>query len=372
MNARATAPAPSAAAPAPRTIMIMAGGTGGHIFPGLAVAELLRERGWRVVWLGHPQGMEATLVPQRGIEMKPVKFGGLRGKGLMTKLLLPLNLLRAFWQSLRAVRQADPAVVLGLGGYITFPGGMMAVLLDRPLVLHEQNSVAGLANKVLARVADRIMVAFPGTLSQARWSGNPVAAAIAGVAAPEQRYNRSGRLRVLVVGGSLGAQVFNQVVPNAFGLMLPERRPTILHQAGRANIEQLRANYAAAAVEAETVAFIDDMAAAYAEADLVIARAGAMTVSEIACVGVASILVPFPHAVDDHQTANARFLSEAGAAILIPQNEFSPTGLSSLLSQLNRAALATMAAKARALGRPDAAKAVADVCESVAKVKVAV
>ena len=351
--------------------MIMAGGTGGHIFPGLAVAELLRERGWRVVWLGNPTGMEATLVPQRGIELKPVKFGGLRGKGLMTKLLLPLNLLRALWQSLRAVRQADPAVVLGLGGYITFPGGMMAVLLDRPLVLHEQNSVAGLANKVLARVADRIMVAFPGTLSQARWSGNPVAAAIAAIAPPEQRYNRSGRLRVLVVGGSLGAQVFNQVVPNAFGLMLPAQRPIILHQAGRANIEQLRANYAAAAVEADTVAFIDDMAAAYADADLVIARAGAMTVSEIACVGVASILVPFPHAVDDHQTANARFLSEAGAAILIPQKEFSPTGLSSLLSQLNRAALAAMAAKARALGRPDAAKAVADVCESVAKVKVA-
>jgi UDP-N-acetylglucosamine--N-acetylmuramyl-(pentapeptide) pyrophosphoryl-undecaprenol N-acetylglucosamine transferase len=352
--------------------MIMAGGTGGHIFPGLAVAEVLRERDWRVVWLGNPKGMEATLVPQHGIEMKPVKFGGLRGKGLVTKLLLPLNLLRAFWQSLRAMRQSDPAVVLGLGGYITFPGGMMAVLLGKPLVLHEQNSVAGLANKVLARIADRIMVAFPGTLSQARWSGNPVAASIATIEPPEQRYrNRSGRLRVLVVGGSLGAQVFNQVVPNAFGLMLPERRPSILHQAGRANIEQLKASYAAAAVEAEAVAFIDDMAAAYADADLVIARAGAMTVSEIACVGVASILVPFPHAVDDHQTANARFLSEAGAAILIPQKEFSPSGLAALLSQLNRPALATMAAKARALGKPEAAKTVADVCEAVAKVKVA-
>jgi UDP-N-acetylglucosamine--N-acetylmuramyl-(pentapeptide) pyrophosphoryl-undecaprenol N-acetylglucosamine transferase len=286
-------------------------------------------------------------------------------------LLLPLNLLRAFWQSLRALRQVDPAVVLGLGGYITFPGGMMAVLLGKPLVLHEQNSVAGLANKVLARVADRIMVAFPGALSQARWCGNPVAAAIAGIAPPEERYRRGGRLRVLVVGGSLGAQVFNQVVPNAFGLMLPERRPVIVHQAGRANIEQLRANYAAAAVEAETVAFIEDMAAAYADADLVIARAGAMTVSEIACVGVASILVPFPHAVDDHQTANARFLSESGAAFLIPQKELSPSGLASLLSELNRSALAAMAAKARALGKPDAAKSVADVCETVATVKVA-
>ncbi len=371
MIARNTSDPTQAGMPAGRTIMIMAGGTGGHIFPGLAVAELLRERGWKVTWLGNPKGMEATLVPQRGIEMKPVNFGGLRGKGLLTALFLPLNLLRAFWQSLRAVRQADPAVVLGLGGYITFPGGMMAVLLGKPLVLHEQNSVAGLANKVLARVADRIMVAFPGTLSQARWSGNPVAAAIADIAPPEARYgNRRGRLRVLVVGGSLGAQVFNQVVPNAFGLMLPEQRPVILHQSGKANIEQLRANYAAAAVEAEAVAFIDDMAAAYADADVVIARAGAMTVSELACVGVASILVPFPHAVDDHQTSNARFLSESGAAILIPQSEFNSTGLASLLSQLNRTALATMAAKARALGKPEAAKAVADVCESLAKVTV--
>ena len=369
MNARATNRAPSPANG--RTILIMAGGTGGHIFPGLAVAERLRERDWRVVWLGNPKGMEATLVPQRGIEMKAVNFGGLRGKGVMTKLLLPLNLLRAFWQSLRALRQVKPAVVLGLGGYITFPGGMMAVLLGKPLVLHEQNSVAGLSNKVLARVADRIMVAFPGTLSQARWSGNPIAASIAAIAVPEQRYrNRSGPLRVLVVGGSLGAQVFNQVVPNAFGLMLPERRPVILHQAGRANIEQLRANYTAAAVEAEAVPFIDDMAAAYADADLVIARAGAMTVSEIACVGVASILVPFPHAVDDHQTSNARFLSEAGAAILIPQTEFSSTGLASLLSELTRAGLAAMASKARALGKPEAASTVADVCESVAKVAI--
>jgi UDP-N-acetylglucosamine--N-acetylmuramyl-(pentapeptide) pyrophosphoryl-undecaprenol N-acetylglucosamine transferase len=313
--------------------------------------------------------MEASLVPQHGIEMKLVNFGGLRGKGLLTKLLLPLNLLRAFWQSLRAVRQSKPAVVLGLGGYITFPGGMMAVLLGKPLVLHEQNSVAGLANKVLARVADQIMVAFPGALSQARWSGNPVAAAIAAVEPPEPRYRgRSGPLRVLVVGGSLGAAAFNQILPNAFGLMLPERRPVIVHQSGKAHIEQLRANYVNAAVDAQTVAFIDDMAGAYRDADLVIARAGAMTVSEIACVGVASILVPFPHAVDDHQTGNARFLAESGAAILIQQSDLNPSGLASLLLELNRDALATMAVKARALGKPDAARAVADACESVAMV----
>jgi UDP-N-acetylglucosamine--N-acetylmuramyl-(pentapeptide) pyrophosphoryl-undecaprenol N-acetylglucosamine transferase len=354
-----------------RTIMIMAGGTGGHIFPGLAVAELLRERNWRVVWMGNPSGMEATLVPQRGIDMKPVRFSGLRGKGLLAALLLPFTLTRALWQSRRALRETRPAVVLGLGGYITVPGGLMAALMGLPLVLHEQNSVAGLANKTLARIADRMMVAFPGTMSNARWSGNPVSAAIAAIEPPESRYrDRSGRLRVLVVGGSLGARVFNQVVPNAFGLMLPERRPTIVHQSGTANIEQVRANYLTAAVDAETVAFIDDMALAYAEADLVIARAGAMTVSELACAGVASILIPFPHAVDDHQTSNARFLSDAGAAILIPQSEFTPGGLASLLSELNRSALAKMAAKARALGKPDAARAVADVCEAVSKVAV--
>ena len=368
MNARATNRAPSPANG--RTILIMAGGTGGHIFPGLAVAERLRERDWRVVWLGNPKGMEATLVPQRGIEMKAVNFSGLRGKGVMTKLLLPLNLLRAFWQSLRALRQVKPAVVLGLGGYITFPGGMMAVLLGKPLVLHEQNSVAGLSNKVLARVADRIMVAFPGTLSQARWSGNPIAASIAAIAVPEQRYrNRSGPLRVLVVGGSLGAQVFNQVVPNAFGLMLPERRPVILHQAGRANIEQLRANYTAAAVEAEAVPFIDDMAAAYADADLVIARAGAMTVSEIACVGVASILVPFPHAVDDHQSSNARFIVDAGGGWLVQQQDLSPEWLAQLLTQVNRAELIQKAQAAKALGKTGATAAIVAACEELASKK---
>ncbi|HZH06782.1 MAG TPA: undecaprenyldiphospho-muramoylpentapeptide beta-N-acetylglucosaminyltransferase [Lautropia sp.] len=352
--------------------MIMAGGTGGHIFPGLAVAELMRQRNWRVVWLGNPSGMEARLVPQRGIEMKAVNFGGLRGKGLTTMFFLPLNLLRAFWQSLRAVRQADPAVVLGMGGYITFPGGMMAVLLGRPLVLHEQNSVAGLANKVLARISDRILVAFPATLPNSRWSGNPVAAAIAAVAPPEQRYpGRTGPLRVLVVGGSLGARVFNQVLPQALGRMPPSLRPVIVHQSGRTHIEELRANYAAAAVDAEAVDFIDDMAAAYAEADLVIARAGAMTVSEIACVGVASVLVPFPHAVDDHQTGNARFLSSSEAAFLIPQERFTAESLADLLSGLNRETLASMAAKARAHGKPDAAETVADACESLARVAVA-
>lgn len=236
------------------------------------------------------------------------------------------------------------------------------------MVLHEQNSVAGMANRFLARFAARVLVAFPGAMSRAVWVGNPVNRAISAIPAPELRYReRGGPLKVLVVGGSLGAQAFNRIIPNAFGLIEPERRPEILHQSGRAHLEELRTNYKNAAVDAQAVAFIDNMAEAYSEADLVIARAGATTVSELAAAGVASILIPYPHAVDDHQTGNARFLSETGAAILIPQTELTPSGLSSLLAHFNRPALAAMAAKARALGKPDAASIVADTCEAVAR-----
>ena len=351
-----------------RTILIMAGGTGGHIFPGLAVAEAMRARQWQVVWLGNPAGMEARLVPARGIEMKPVQFGGLRGKGWRTMVALPFNLARACWQSLQALRAVRPAVVLGLGGYITFPAGLVAALSGRPLVLHEQNSVAGLANKVLARLARQVMVAFPGALAGARWTGNPVSAAIAAVADPAGRFaGRGGPLRILVVGGSLGAKVFNDVVPAALAQLAPADRPIVVHQSGRAHIEALRAAYAAAGVAVTAVDFIDDMAAAYAEADLVIGRAGAMTVSELACAGVASLLVPFPHAVDDHQTANARFLADQGAALLVPQPEFTPQVLVERLRSLDRVELAAMAGRARHLGKPDATRIVADVCEATAR-----
>lgn len=351
-----------------RTILIMAGGTGGHIFPGLAVADLMRERDWRVVWLGNPAGMEARLVPGRGIEMKAVQFGGLRGKGLMTVLRLPFNLARACWQSLAALREVRPAVVLGLGGYITFPAGMMAVLTGRPLVLHEQNSIAGLANRVLAKLARQVMVAFPDALPGARWTGNPVSQSIAAVAQPAARFQeRQGPLRILVVGGSLGAQVFNEVVPAAIALLPPDARPIVRHQSGRAHIEALRAAYARAGVQADAVDFIDDMAAAYRDADLVIGRAGAMTVAELACAGVASLLVPFPHAVDDHQTTNARFLANAGAAVMIPQPEFSPQALADRLRTIDRPALLRMAEQARTLGKPDATRIVADVCEATAR-----
>ena len=351
-----------------RTVMIMAGGTGGHVMPGLAVAQRMRQRGWRVLWMGNPGGMEATLVPKHGIEMRWVRFGGLRGKGWATRLLLPFNLLRAFWQALRALRESRPAVVLGLGGYITFPGGMMSSLLGIPLVLHEQNSVAGLANRVLARVADRVLVAFPDALPGAEWCGNPVRAEITEVAPPQQRFaHREGPLRLLVVGGSLGAQALNETVPKALALLAPGERPTVVHQSGRAHRAALEANYRQAGVEAEVVEFIDDMARAYAQADLVVCRAGAMTVSELAAVGAASVLVPYPHAVDDHQTGNARFLSGRGAAWLVPQAELEPARLAELLRTQSRETLLEMAGKAREAARSDAGDRVADVCEAIAR-----
>jgi len=351
-----------------KTIMVMAGGTGGHVFPGLAVADFLHERGWRVVWMGNPDGMEAKLVPTRGYEMAWVRFAALRGKGLSRKLLLPLNLLRAFWQAQRQLSRVRPNVVLGMGGYVTFPGGMMAALCGRPLVVHEQNSVAGLANRVLAGVADRVLGGFPGVLKKGEWTGNPVRAEIAALPRPAQRYaGRSGRLEVLVVGGSLGAQALNDAVPRALTLIPEAERPRVTHQSGAKQIDALRAAYAAAGVEAVLLPFIDDMAARYAAADLVICRAGALTVAELSAAGVASVLVPFPFAVDDHQTGNARFLSDAGAAILLPQTELAPERLAALLRELTREQLAAMADKARVLAKPEATRAVAEACMGVAK-----
>jgi UDP-N-acetylglucosamine--N-acetylmuramyl-(pentapeptide) pyrophosphoryl-undecaprenol N-acetylglucosamine transferase len=352
---------------ATRTMLVMAGGTGGHIMPALAVADVLRERGWRIVWLGSRQGMEADLVPKRGYPVEYIRFAGLRGKGLVRKALLPLNLLIAFWQCARVIFRVRPDVVLGLGGYISFPGGMMAALLGRPLVLHEQNAIAGLANKVLAQVADRRLVGFPKVLGKAAWVGNPVRAAIVALPAPDARFaGRVGRLRLLVVGGSLGAQALNEAVPAALATLAPDTRPAVRHQAGTRHIEDLRANYARAGVDGECVAFIDDMAAALGEADCVICRSGALTVAEVAAAGVAAIFVPFPFAVDDHQSANARFLSDQGAALLVPQKELTPQRLAETLAGFTREKLLEMARRARALAKPDAAVAVADVCAELA------
>jgi UDP-N-acetylglucosamine--N-acetylmuramyl-(pentapeptide) pyrophosphoryl-undecaprenol N-acetylglucosamine transferase len=350
-----------------RTILIMAGGTGGHVMPGLAVAHEMRRRGWRAVWMGNPAGMEATLVPRHGIAMRPVRFGGLRGKGLATRLALPWNLLRACAQALAALRAERPAVVLGLGGYVSFPGGLMARLLGRPLVLHEQNSVAGLANRVLARLARRVLVAFPDALPGADWTGNPVREDIAAIAAPAQRYaGRQGRLRLLVVGGSLGAQALNEALPAALALLDADCRPVVVHQSGRGQAEALAARYRAAGVPAEVREFIDDMAGELAAADLVVCRAGAMTVAELAVAGVPAILVPYPHAVDDHQSGNARFLVDRGAGWLLPQAQAGARALADLIAGADRATLLAMAQRAREAARPDATRAVADACEAVA------
>jgi UDP-N-acetylglucosamine--N-acetylmuramyl-(pentapeptide) pyrophosphoryl-undecaprenol N-acetylglucosamine transferase len=349
-----------------KSVLIMAGGTGGHIFPGLAVAEELRAAGWDVVWMGARGGMEERLVPRHGYRTAWIRARAARGKGLVQKLLLPANLLFSFWESARHIRRIKPSVVLGLGGYVAFPGGMMASLLNRPLALHEQNAIAGLTNRVLAQVSDKVMVAFPGALKGAEWTGNPVRAEIAAIAAPEARFRgRHGPLRVLVVGGSLGAQALNEAMPQALALL--KERPVVVHQAGEKHIEALRKSYADAGVQGELVAFIDDMARRYAEADLVVCRAGAVTVAELSAGGLASILVPFPYAVDDHQTANARFLAERGAAVLIQQRDVSPEKLAQLMVSLDRAKLLDMAKKARALGKPEAAKLVAQRCMEIAR-----
>ncbi|MDQ7988777.1 MAG: undecaprenyldiphospho-muramoylpentapeptide beta-N-acetylglucosaminyltransferase [Candidatus Dactylopiibacterium sp.] len=351
-----------------RKLLVMAGGTGGHIYPGVAVAEALRARGWQIAWMGNADRMEGRIVPGYGYEPAWIRFGALRGKGLLPKLLLPLNLLRGFWQAWRAIGRVRPDVVIGMGGYVSFPGGMMASLRGCPLVVHEQNSVAGLANRVLAGVADRVVSGFPDVLRAARWLGNPVRADIAALAPPAQRFaGRTGPLRILVVGGSLGAQALNGVVPRALALLPAALRPQVTHQSGTAQIDALRAAYAAAGVEGELLPFIDDMAQRYAQADLVICRAGALTVAELAAAGVGSVLVPFPSAVDDHQTGNARFLSERGAAVLMPQRTLSAEALAAWLADASREKLLGMAEAARALARADAAEAVADLCEALCR-----
>ena len=347
--------------------LVMAGGTGGHIFPGLAVAEALREAGWRVHWLGAPNSMESQLVPPRGFTFEAVDFGGVRGKGLATLAVLPLKLLRAFWQSLQVVRRVKPDVVLGLGGYITFPGGMMASLWGKPLVLHEQNSVAGLANKVLAQLADRVFTAFPGVFATGQWVGNPLRQAFTQQAAPAERFaGRSGPLRVLVVGGSLGAKALNDIVPQALALMPQASRPQVIHQSGAKQIDALRANYEAAGVQAELTPFIDDTASAFAQADLVICRAGASTVTELAAVGVAALFVPFPFAVDDHQTTNAQFLVASGGGWLVPQAELTAQNLAERLTALSRDTLQDVAQKAHAQKKTNATREVVMACEELA------
>ncbi|MBK7353514.1 MAG: undecaprenyldiphospho-muramoylpentapeptide beta-N-acetylglucosaminyltransferase [Nitrosomonas sp.] len=350
----------------------MAGGTGGHVFPGIAVADYMRSLGWRVVWLGTQSGMEAVLVSRYGYPMEYINFSGIRRKSIMDWLLLPGKLLLAFWQSIKILKRIQPNIVLGMGGYPAFPGGLMAILLNKPLVIHEQNAIAGLSNKVLARVADKILLGFPGTFPQEDnrviVTGNPVRSEIASLPLPEQRFlNRTGPIKILVIGGSLGASVLNKVVPQALGLIPEDRRPVVKHQAGKKHIDELKENYREQGVEGQLIDFIDDMATSYAECDLVICRAGALTISELATVGVASILVPFPYAVDDHQTANAGYLSKPGAAVLLPQYELTPDNLAKIIMELTRAQLLVMAKLARNLASLDAANQVAQICIAMEK-----
>ena len=359
-----------------RTLMVMAGGTGGHIYPGLAAADALRNHGWNVVWLGTRHGMEARLVPEHGYTMAWLSLGGVRGNGLLRKLLLPVTLLVAFAQALSALLRHRPDVVLGMGGYPSFPGGMMSVLLGKPLVIHEQNSVGGLANRVLACVADRVLTGFPDVFRSRRdkplpcgkvattWVGNPVRASIAALPAPHAR--TAPQLHLLVVGGSLGAAALNDAVPRALALIPAAERPAVIHQSGTRHADSLRAHYAAAGVIAEVRDYIADMAEVYAWCDIAVTRAGALTIAELAAAGVPAVLVPYPHAVDDHQTGNAKFLSEAGAAWLMPQDELTPDSLATLLRNLDRQKLLSMAQQARALAKPDATETVAQICMELA------
>ncbi len=353
------------------SILVMAGGTGGHIFPGLAVAEYLRHCGWKVSWLGNQNGMEYRLVKASDFPFEAVTFGGLRGKGLKAKIMLPFNLLRAGIQSWRIISRLKPNVVLGMGGYITFPGGLVAKLLKRPLVLHESNSIAGSANRALAKIAMRTLTGFPNAMDHAEWVGNPIRADFDRVESPAVRYEqRCGNLSILVVGGSLGAAVLNETIPAAIALMEKSARPTVIHQAGDKHLAQLQHRYATLGVDADIRPFIEDMSAAYAQADLVICRSGAMTVSEITACGVAACLVPLPHAIDDHQTANARFLSDVAAAILLPQKDLNAQDLAAMIQHLNRDDLKKIALRAHALAKPHATQKVAEVCAACAGVKI--
>ncbi|ONF42666.1 undecaprenyldiphospho-muramoylpentapeptide beta-N-acetylglucosaminyltransferase [Marinobacter lutaoensis] len=352
----------------PRRFLMMAGGTGGHVFPALATARALQALGHEVHWLGASGGMEQRLVGETDIPLSLIHVSGLRGKGKLALVLAPFRLMRALGEAFTVLRRVRPDCVVGMGGFVTGPGGLAAWLRGIPLVIHEQNAIAGLTNRILVRFAKTVLEAFPGSFGAGvvtRCTGNPVRQGLTDLPAPAQRLaGRSGRLKLLVVGGSLGAQVFNERVPQALARIPEPQRPEVRHQCGERNLEAARAAYEAQGVTASVEPFIKDMAAAYAWADVVLCRSGALTVSELCAAGAASILVPFPHAVDDHQTANARQLVAAGAAVLIPQPRFSVEALTELLQDLagDRARIENMATAARELARPDATERVVNYC----------
>lgn len=351
-----------------KRFLIMAGGTGGHVFPALATARMLQEKGHEVHWLGSQGGMEERLIGATDIPLSLVAVSGLRGKGKLALLAAPFRLTRALCQALAVVRSLKPDCVIGMGGFVTGPGGMAAWLTKTPLLVHEQNAIAGLTNRILARFAKTVMEAFPGSFGPqrvTRCTGNPVRQDLARIAEPAARFEgRSGPLRLLVVGGSLGAQAINQRVPEALAKLDANIRPVVRHQSGNKNLEAAREAYQAAGVEATIEPFIEDMAEAYEWADLVLCRSGALTVSELCIAGVGAILVPYPHAVDDHQTRNGQQMVAAKAAILIPQQKLSAELLADTLAELcsDRSRVTNMAQAARSLARPDATERVVNYC----------
>ena len=351
-------------------LLVMAAGTGGHVIPGLAVAREMQARGWSVSWLGTPAGMENKLVPPSGIPIDTIAFSGLRGKGLMHTLTGGLRLLGAFWSCLRILRARRTTAVLGMGGYVCFPGGLMASLLRKPLVLVNADASLLMSNRALLPVADAVAFGFDGDAARrtkhAVVTGNPVRAEIEALPEPAQRYaNRRGALRVLVVGGSLGARALNDCVPQALALLDAAQRPMVTHQTGQANLVSVQSAYARVEVAAQVLPFIDDMAAQLADCDLIVCRAGAVTVSELCAAGVPAVLVPLIVSTTSHQRDNAQWLASRGAGIHLPQSELSPRKLADLLSTLTREALLTMATKARALAKPKAAARVADQIEGL-------
>jgi len=354
-----------------KRLMIMAAGTGGHIFPGLAIAQTMRARGWEVTWLGTSHGMETELVPRHGVEMDTINFSGMRGKGLAHTIGGAFKMVGAFLSSYSYIGHRKPDVVLGMGGYVCVPGGMMARLRRKPLVLVNADAALLLSNKTLAPMADKVCFGFPAEFGAAAGkaivTGNPVRKEILAVPAPEQRFaGREGQLRILVVGGSLGAKALNDALPAALALLAPEQRPLVTHQSGKKNIDALRTAYAQAKVDANVVDFIDDMAGAYAQADLVICRAGAITVSELTAAGVASVLVPLVASTTSHQRDNAQWMAKQGAAMHMPQSELNPQSLAALLQTLSRGACQKMAVAAHAAGKRDANDAIAQVLEALA------
>ncbi|MGD8926129.1 MAG: undecaprenyldiphospho-muramoylpentapeptide beta-N-acetylglucosaminyltransferase [Thioalkalispiraceae bacterium] len=355
-----------------KVALIMAGGTGGHVFPALAVAEALREKGVKVHWLGTSNGIESRVVPAAGFAISYIKIKGLRGNGILRWIMAPFKIVVATIHAIKIFLNTKPNVVLGMGGFVTWPGGIASRLLAKPLVIHEQNAIPGLTNRLLAKIATRVLQAFPNAFQSSTkiyHTGNPVRSSILKIEKPDQRYkNRESAIRILVVGGSLGAQALNEIIPDAIAMLEPQHKIEIWHQAGRQKQENTVERYRTKNIEARVVEFINNMEEAYEWADLIICRAGAMTIAEISNVGIASLLVPYPFAVDDHQTANARYLSEADAALLIQQKDLTPKRLAVELQKLlehGREHLLAMANRALKLGRPDATDLVVKHCMEV-------